>query len=179
MMGQYEEATASDSRDETAMPIAPATGDYKVLTEAGLQRAAWAAKVARPEFGEFFLSRFLGLELVYNDSDRSCSVELPYSSFLTNPQGAMHGGVIATALDISMGHLCHRYLSISVTVDLHVRFLKPLTTAARCDARLLHSSTRSQQLESRATDETGELVALATAAWRRVPGLSCASPTNA
>ena len=160
------------SRDGAAMPLAPPTDDYVVLTGAGLKRAAWAAQVAQPEFGEFFLSRFLGLGVAYDDERQTCTVELPYSSFLTNPQGSMHGGVIATAMDISMGHFCHRYLSTSVTVDLHVRFLSPLTSSATCEARLLHAGARSQHLESRAIDDEGEVVALATAAWRRVPGTS-------
>ncbi len=39
----------------------------------------------------------------------------------------MHGGVITTALDISMGHLCKRYLSPAVTIEMQVRFFRPLT----------------------------------------------------
>jgi len=61
----------------------------------------------RQEFGSFFLSRLFGMTVSY-EADTSV-VMLDVKPFMYNPQGSLHGGVLATALDISMGHL----LSIS------------------------------------------------------------------
>ena len=38
----------------------------------------------------------------------------------------MHGGIVTTAMDISMGHLCHRFLSTAVTIEMQMRFFRPL-----------------------------------------------------
>jgi uncharacterized protein (TIGR00369 family) len=54
----------------------------------------------------FFLARFLGLEISYGDE--VCVVEIEVRDFMFNPQGSLHGGVIAFALDVAMGHLIKR-----------------------------------------------------------------------
>ena len=47
-----------------------------------------------------------------------------------NPENIMHGGIISTALDTSMGFLAHYYTHLSaptvVTVTMNVTILKPL-----------------------------------------------------
>ena len=47
-----------------------------------------------------------------------------------NPENIMHGGIISTALDTSMGFLAHYYTHLSaptvVTVTMNVTFLKPV-----------------------------------------------------
>lgn len=47
-----------------------------------------------------------------------------------NPENIMHGGIISTALDTSMGLLAHYYTHLSaptvVTVTMNVTFLKPV-----------------------------------------------------
>jgi uncharacterized protein (TIGR00369 family) len=131
-------------------------------------RAAAAATQARPEFGAFFLARFLDLEISYDDAARTCTVVLPYAAHLCNPQGSMHGGVIATAMDVSMGHLCHRFLSSAVTIEMNLRFFRPLTGQGRCTAALLNAGRRLVHLESRLIDEQGRLVAFATGSWHRL-----------
>ena len=55
------------------------------------------------EFGSFFLSRLFGFEIGYRD--KICEVRFDVTSELTNPMGTLHGGVLATALDVSIGHL--------------------------------------------------------------------------
>ncbi len=61
-------------------------------------------------FGEFFLFHFFGLEVGYDDEEEeTCVVELPGGEYLANPQGTLHGGVIAFVLDVSMGHLCNHF----------------------------------------------------------------------
>ena len=139
-----------------------------MTADAAVARAAEAAAEARPEFGAFFLARFLDLDISYDDTARTCTVVLPYAAHLCNPQGSMHGGVIATAMDVSMGHLCHRFLSTAVTIEMNLRFFRPLTGPGRCTAALLNAGRRLVHLESRLTDEQGRLVAFAAGSWHRL-----------
>lgn len=119
-------------------------------------------------FGDFFLSRFLGLEIAYDDDERACTVRLPYAPHLGNPQGSVHGGIIATAMDISMGHLTHHYLSTAMTVEMDLRFFRPLRTDGTATARLLNPGRRLVHLESRMTDTEGRLIAHAVGSWHRL-----------
>ncbi len=136
--------------------------------EAVVERARSAAAEATPDFGRFFLARFLDLSISYDDEARECTVLLPFAAHLTNPQGSVHGGVLATAMDVSMGHLCHRFLSTAVTLEMQVRFFRPLTGDGRCTGRLLRAGRRIVHLESRLTDESQRPVAAATATWHRL-----------
>jgi acyl-CoA thioesterase len=136
-----------------------------------VEQATAAAASSEQEFGSFFLSRFLGLEITYGEEDRSCTVVLPYAPHLCNPQGSVHGGIITTALDISMGHLCHRFLSTAVTIEMQVRFLRPLTGGGTCVGRIIRSGRRIVHLESRMTDDQGALVAFGVASWHRLDAL--------
>lgn len=142
---------------------------------AAVDRARAAAYESTPEFGNFFLARFLDLDISYDDQAQTCAVVLPYAPYLCNPQGSVHGGVIATAMDISMGHLCHRFLSTAVTIEMQTRFFRPLTGAGRCEGRLLRPGRQVVHLESRLQDEQGRPVALATSSWHR---LDAVQPTG-
>jgi hypothetical protein len=52
-----------------------------------------------------------------------------------NPQGSLHGGVIAIALDVSMGHLLHRFLRTGVTLEMKTQYLRPVRGPCWCQAR--------------------------------------------
>jgi uncharacterized protein (TIGR00369 family) len=133
-----------------------------------VRRAQEASASDAQQFGDFFLSRFLGLQISYDDTEQSCRVVLPYARHLCNPQGSMHGGIITTALDISMGHLSHRYLSTAVTIEMQMRFFRPLTGDGTCTGRILKAGRKIVHLESRMTDHEGRLVAHGTGTWHRL-----------
>ena len=133
-----------------------------------VERARAAAADPASEFGNFWLSRFLDLGISYDDEEQTCQVLLPYAAHLCNPQGSVHGGVIATAMDISMGHLCHRFLSTAVTIEMQLRFFRPLAGPGRIEGRLLRPGRRIVHLESRLFDEQERLAAFATASWHRL-----------
>lgn len=133
-----------------------------------VRRARDAAADETQEFGNFFLSRFLGLEIEYDDTEQSCTIRLPYAPHLGNPQGSVHGGIITTVMDISMGHLCHRYLSTAMTVEMQMRFFRPLTGDGIATGRLIKPGRRIIHLESRLSDTEGRLVALGTGSWFRL-----------
>jgi uncharacterized protein (TIGR00369 family) len=136
-----------------------------------VRRAEQAGATDVQEFGNFWLSRFLGLEISYDDDAQTCSVRLPYARHLGNPQGSVHGGVITTAMDISMGHLTHRFLSTAMTIEMNLRFFRPLTGDGTATARLLKPGRRLVHLESRMTDEQGRLVAHGVGSWHRLDAL--------
>jgi acyl-CoA thioesterase len=146
------------------MTAAPSALDADAIAE----RARAASADPAHEFGSFFLSRFLDLRISYDDADQTCRVVLPYAAHLCNPQGAMHGGVLTTALDISMGHLCHRYLSTAVTIEMQLRFFRPVTTEVTCIGRVVRAGRRIVHLESRMTDDQGRLTAMGTGSWHRL-----------
>ncbi len=137
-----------------------------------VHRADRAASSTTQEFGDFFLSRFLGLEIGYDDGEQTCTVVLPYAAHLGNPQGSVHGGIITTAMDISMGHLCHRYLSTAITIEMQMRFFRPLLSDGSCTGRIIKAGRRLVHLESRMTDEQGRLVAHGAGSWHRLDAIA-------
>lgn len=132
-----------------------------------LDRVEQALGLYPGDFDRFFLLRFLGLEVSYGPG--SCTVTLPTSPYMSNPQGTLHGGIIALAADVSMGHLCHRELSTSVTLDMNLRFLRPVTGPARCEARFLKPGRQVVHLVSEVYAPDDRLAAVATATWFRLP----------
>lgn len=139
-------------------------------------RATAAAASDTQGFGDFFLSRFLDLDISYDDTEKTCAVRLPYAAHLENPQGSgVHGGVIATVVDISMGHLAQRFLSASMTIDMTVRYFRPLTTDGTATGRLLKGGRRLVHLESHVTDADGRAVAHAVGTWHRLDALGTTS----
>lgn len=133
--------------------------------ELARERFETSIREHEPAFERFFLARFFGLEIAYDDAEETCSVRLPYADFLNNPQGSLHGGVIVTAMDVSMGHLCHRFLGTGVTLEMKTQFLRPVRGTSRCLARFLKKGRRIVFLESTLTDERGRSCAVATATW--------------
>lgn len=119
----------------------------------------------RQDFGTFFLARLLGLEIAYPGD--TCVITLDPADFLFNPQGTLHGGVIATVMDISMGHLLDRASGPGTTLEMKTQYLK----AARggrlvCTARFLRQGKSVSYLASEMVDREGEMVAFATSTWK-------------
>ncbi|WP_104200438.1 PaaI family thioesterase [Cryobacterium sp. Y29] len=142
-----------------------------VAFSSALERAEFAAADSTQEFGNFFLSRFLDLRISYDEFAQTCTVALPYAPHLCNPQGSMHGGIIATALDVSMGHLCEHFLSTAMTLEMQVRYFRPLKGDGRCIGTVLRAGRRIVHLESRLFDEDDRLVAFAVGSWHRLDAL--------
>ena len=136
------------------------------------RRVEDAIATSEPAFGKFFLARLLDLRVEYHDDDQTTTVTLPYAEFLCNPQGSVHGGVLSTVMDISMGHLCHRYLSTAVTIEMQMRFFRPVTGDCRAEGRLIRPGKRIVHLESRLYDDADRLVASGTGSWLRLDAMA-------
>lgn len=134
--------------------------------EAARQAFEEALGTHRPDFGTFFLAKLFGLEISY--TDETCVVEVPVRDFMFNPQGSLHGGVIAFALDVSMGHLIkHAIGRPGITLEMKTQYLRPAVSGrVRCEGRFLRPGRSINYLESRMTGEDGKLLALATSTWQ-------------
>jgi uncharacterized protein (TIGR00369 family) len=133
----------------------------------GAQRAlARAASGQREEFGDFFLSRLLGFAIAYPDG--ACTVAFEAEPFLFNPQGTLHGGILSTALDVSMGHLLrHVTGTAGTTLEFKVQFLGAVRSGGVvCTGRMLRRGRSICFLRAEATDSAGEVVAFATSTWK-------------
>jgi uncharacterized protein (TIGR00369 family) len=119
------------------------------------------------DFGKFFLTRLFGMEFEYRDG--ACAISFELKDFMFNPQGGLHGGVIAFALDISMGHLLRRQSGPGTTVEIKVQYLKAARSGrVTATGRFLRRGRNLSYLRAELTDEQGEMIAYATSTWMAV-----------
>jgi len=124
-------------------------------------------------FQSFFFARFLGLSFEYlpagvPDADKEvCRLTFPVNDMLRNPQGSLHGGAMASAMDISMGHLVKKIAGPGATIELKVQFMRPVMNGlVTCEGRFIKKGRSLSFMESRLMGPDGKLVALATATWK-------------
>jgi uncharacterized protein (TIGR00369 family) len=123
----------------------------------------------RREFGNFFLTRFLGLTIRYPGPD-ACDAEFELHDFMFNPQGSLHGGLIATVLDIAMGHALTRYVGRGMTLEMKTQYLRPARAGrVRAEGRFLKKGKSINYLEGRLVDAEGKVIAVATSTWQLMP----------
>jgi uncharacterized protein (TIGR00369 family) len=135
------------------------------MTELARLMGERAVGDGRQMFGSFFLSRLLGFEVSY--TDETCIVAFDVMPGLFNPQGTLHGGILATAMDISMGHLLNRSDGPGATLEMKVQYLAPVATGrVRCEGSFLRRGRNISFLQSRAFGDDGKLTAHATATWK-------------
>ncbi|MEH2595044.1 uncharacterized protein (TIGR00369 family) [Bradyrhizobium sp. AZCC 1577] len=121
----------------------------------------------RHEFGSFFLSRFFGMMVSYEDD--ACIASVDVKPYMFNPQGSLHGGVLATALDISMGHLLKHQFGAGATLEMKVQYFAPVRSGlVTCRATFLKKGRKTFFLQSSAMDGSGETIAHATSTWKQL-----------
>ncbi len=86
-----------------------------------------------------------------------------------NPNGSLHGGVLFTLLDLAMGLATNTNLEqneICATSEIHIRYLKPVFRGpVEATATVLNVGTGVVQLEAKAANAAGEIVASATGSF--------------
>ena len=106
----------------------------------------------------------------------SCSAEeqtlelgFPLNEWMLNPMGTMHGGIIATAVDLTMGSLTrfYRHTGTISTVTLGLSYMRPVrargsVTVQACMEKLGRSVAF---LNARVFDADGHLCVTATASF--------------
>jgi uncharacterized protein (TIGR00369 family) len=113
------------------------------------------------ELGEFFLAKLLGFEVSYPGD--ACVVEFHAHDYLLNPRGTLHGGVLATAMDVAMTHLVQHVQGPATTVDLQVQYHGAVKAGPlRCEARSVHRGGSLWFMEARVTSAEGRRVASGT-----------------
>lgn len=124
-----------------------------------------AAKDHSQEFELFFLSKLYGLE--YSYTDKTCEIIFEPKNFAFNPQGSLHGGVITTIMDISMGHLLKKMQGAGVTLEIKVQFIKSVKNGkCRCVGRVLKKGRSVAFMASELFDDADELCAVASSTWK-------------
>ena len=119
----------------------------------------------KQDFGEFFLLRLYGMDVEYTDEE--CRISFEVKDFMHNPQGGLHGGVIAFVLDISMGHLLYRRSGPGATLEMKVQYLSVARSGrVTCIARFLRHGKSISALRAELVDAKGEMVAYGTSTWK-------------
>jgi uncharacterized protein (TIGR00369 family) len=101
-------------------------------------------------------------------TDGSVTVYLEPREFHFNPIGSMHGGVISAVLDTAAGCSVHTTLPAGIaytSLDLHTRFLRPVTLSSgtlRCVGRVVSRGRQTALAEAHLYDAADKLVAHAT-----------------
>ena len=108
-----------------------------------------------------------GVNSVAIGKGRELKITFDVNEMLMNPQGALHGGVMATVMDISMGHLLNKAFGNGATIEMKVQYLRPVREGnVTCEARFLKKGRTLSFMESRLSDQAGKLAAVATATWK-------------
>jgi acyl-CoA thioesterase len=99
---------------------------------------------------------------------------------LHNPNGVLHGGVIATLIDAGITQallMTDEYQVIRETngamstVDLHIKYLRPLSEGlAICESTIVHLGKRIVHAQSEVKTAEGKPLALGDASLILVPG---------
>jgi uncharacterized protein (TIGR00369 family) len=105
---------------------------------------------------------------------------LAYRDELANPNGVLHGGVIATLIDASLTQamlMTDQYQVVRdtkgtlTTIDLRVKYLRPASKGTlTCEASIAHLGKRVIHAQAVVKDDAGKEVALGDATLMIVPG---------
>ena len=113
------------------------------------------------------LHQTLGLRFVSGGAG-AVVVEMPVAPGAFNGSGNLHGGAIATLVDVASGSAAARAGTFVpgentlVTADLHVRYLgRPKGQVARAEARVMRAGRQLIVVECRVADELGNIIAFA------------------
>jgi uncharacterized protein (TIGR00369 family) len=129
----------------------------------------------RRSFARTPLHSLLGLRMVPADGG-SVAVEMPVAEAAFNQTGNLHGGAIATLIDVACGSAAARASSFEpgkntlVTADLHVRYLgRPKGDLVRAEARVMRAGRQLVVVECRVRDPLENVIAVADFSAMVVP----------
>lgn len=140
---------------------------------AARERFERAVEQHQQAFETFFLARLLDLGFEYlpegaPDAQKEvCRIRFPSDELFFNPQGSLHGGAMASAMDISMGHLVNKVAGPGATIEMKIQFMRPVPKGeATVEGRFLRRGRTLSFMESRLWDSERRLCAMATATWK-------------
>jgi uncharacterized protein (TIGR00369 family) len=118
-----------------------------------------------------YIHKILGLEKEWRND--TLIMRMPITPLTHNTLGAVHGGIIATLLDTTMG--THANSSIlpeqaTVTVDLQIRYLKVANgKELTCKSRIIQKGKNIVVTEGKVLKEDGKVCAIATGSFFIIP----------
>src|SRR6478735_8237529 len=122
------------------------------------------------------LHRLLGLNFVIGDDPALVTVEMPVAPGAFNGSGNLHGGAIASLVDVAAGSAAARAGTFKpgentlVTADLHIRYLgRPKGTVVRAEARVMRAGRQLIVVECRVADDLDNTIAFADFSAMLVP----------
>ncbi len=137
----------------------------KTITSYGNEMLKNAESTDDQKFGSFYLSRFLGFNISFEGE--CCLVKFIATPPMFNPQGSLHGGIIATAMDVAMGHLLHQTTGSGVTLEINVKYLSPIIGGnIICKGSFLRKGKSISFLQAHMYKEDGKIAAYASATWK-------------
>ncbi|MGF7048827.1 uncharacterized protein (TIGR00369 family) [Paenibacillus sp. DS2015] len=113
---------------------------------------------------------FLGCEFISGDA-KEVKIALEAKKHHLNSMGIVHGGVLTSLMDQTMGMVATAKKNIDnvVTTNLNVHFLAPMTEGRLIvTAVVLHEAGRSLTVEARVHNSEGTLGCIATGTFRVV-----------
>jgi uncharacterized protein (TIGR00369 family) len=146
---------------QNAAPLAAAA---KTMSGAERLRSVMSGRLPIPP-----MAALVGIELLSADAGVAVFEAWP-AEYHYNLGGVAHGGFACTLLDSALGCAVTSLLPAGkscATVDLHVRFIRPITVERgriRCEARVIHLGRTLATAEARLVDGAGKLCAHATTA---------------
>jgi uncharacterized protein (TIGR00369 family) len=135
---------------------------------AGMSGMEMFAAMIRGELPPPPIMATMGVDRLEAPGEGTVSVYLQPAEFHYNPLGSMHGGVISMLLDTAAACAVHTTLPAGMaytSLDLTVRFLKPVTIASgmlRCDGIVVSRGRSTALGEAKLYDAAGRLVAHGT-----------------
>ena len=122
------------------------------------------------------LHQLLGLQFVNGPDPAVVIVEMPVAPGAFNGSGNLHGGAIASLVDVASGSAAARAGTFRpgentlVTADMHVRYLgRPKGSVVRAEARVMRAGRQLIVVECRVADDLGHIIAFADFAGMIVP----------
>ncbi len=132
----------------------------KIIEDANIRRGYMVAGMIKPQ-------------LIACDMDKmSTTIGYPAMEWETNPNGVIHGGIIATMMDTAMGltTICVTN-SLTPTINLQISYLQPCPAdgmlAVHSHITMLGGSLIHVRAEMYDTREPDKLVATSEGAFRR------------
>jgi uncharacterized protein (TIGR00369 family) len=130
---------------------------------------------AQERFHQTPIHALLGLEFVER-SDDVVVVKMPVRPEAFGSTGNLHGGAIATLVDVASASAAARNSTFQpgrntlVTADLHVRYLgRPIGDHVRAEARILRAGRQLVVVECRVLDPQDRVIAAADFSGMVVP----------
>jgi uncharacterized protein (TIGR00369 family) len=157
-------STASTTRTRTFSweDPAPALQESRAMSGIEYLRAVLAGELPPPP-----VAALIDMGITEVGEGRVVFTAVP-AEYHYNPLGTVHGGIISTLLDSSLGCAVQTLLSAGTsytTLELKVNYVRPVTSKSGTlysEGKVIHMGGRIATAEARLTDASGKLYAHAT-----------------